>query len=73
MKIFIAFKKDDPLNFKYFKIFWMWKHAKVFLKKNLEFSFKNEDFYLYNDDPLKKTIDNYKIMRRKIRYEREIH
>jgi len=73
MKIYIVFKKDDPLNFKYFKIFWMWEHTKVFLKKNLEFSFKNEDFFLYDDDPLKKTIDNYKLMRRKIRYEREIH
>lgn len=73
MKIYIAFFKDDPFNSQYFKIFWIQNHLKNFLKKNLGFSWKNDFFFLDQDDPLRSIIEDYKLMRRKIRYEREIN
>lgn len=73
MKIYIAFFKDDPFNSQYFKIFWIQNHLKNFLKKNLGFSWKNDFFFLDQDDPLRKTIDNYKFIKKGERYDRVIH
>jgi hypothetical protein len=73
MKIYITFKEDDPLNFKHIKVFWTWKYVKIFLKNNLDFDWKKDDFFLDKDDPLRKTIENYKFIKKGERYDRFIH
>ncbi len=64
MIIYITFKKNDKYNSKLMKIFFNLKYLFKFLNNKDDFGFKEVDFFLDENDPLKIVIEEYKILKK---------